>query len=205
MAEQDRERFDRASVRWLARLALDRRLDVEDLRSGLAGVRASAPPPAQGEAVLAELLRRPRAPSAGVEPALTQTPGAAQAVPAALAEARPRPDRVLRAVPPGAMFRRTSGDLPAAGEGAEAASRPARGLRGYRATAGAATLGEAGGAARARRSRRSAPRRGAGPREPAHGRAVRRRDAALVLAGRVGGGLADRRTPGSTRRAPTPR
>ena len=59
MAEQDRPRYDRAAVRWLARLALDRRLDVEDLRSGLAACDLLRRHPAQGEAVLRELLRRP--------------------------------------------------------------------------------------------------------------------------------------------------
>ncbi len=59
MAEQDRARFDRAAVRWLARLALDRRLDVEDLRAGLAACELLRRHPAQGEAALSELLRRP--------------------------------------------------------------------------------------------------------------------------------------------------
>jgi hypothetical protein len=65
MAEQDRGRFDRAAVRWLGRLALDRRLDVEDLRAGLAACELLRRHPAQGEAVLAELLRRPAATARG--------------------------------------------------------------------------------------------------------------------------------------------
>ncbi len=63
MAEQDKARFDRAAVRWLARLALDRRLDVDDLRAGLAACELLRRHPAQGEAVLRELLRRPVAPT----------------------------------------------------------------------------------------------------------------------------------------------
>ena len=62
MAEQgDRVRFDRAAVRWLARLALDRRLDVADLRAGLAACELLREHPAQGEAVLRSLLARPAA------------------------------------------------------------------------------------------------------------------------------------------------
>ena len=63
MAEDDRARFDRAAVRWLARLALDRRLDVDDLRAGLAACDLLRRHPAQGEAVLRELLGRPAAAS----------------------------------------------------------------------------------------------------------------------------------------------
>jgi hypothetical protein len=59
MAEQDGPRYDRACVRWLARLALDRRLDVDDLRAGLAACELLRRHPAQGEAVLRDLLRRP--------------------------------------------------------------------------------------------------------------------------------------------------
>ena len=61
MAEQDKGRFDRAAVRWLARLALDRRLDVDDLRAGLAACELLRRHPAEGEAVLRDLLGRPAA------------------------------------------------------------------------------------------------------------------------------------------------
>ena len=61
IARREPERLERAAVRWLARLALDRRLDVEDLRAGLAACELLRRHPAQGEAVLSELLRRPAA------------------------------------------------------------------------------------------------------------------------------------------------
>jgi hypothetical protein len=59
MAEQDRDRFDRAAVRWLGRLALERRVGIEDLRAGLAACELLRRHPPQGEAVLSELLGRP--------------------------------------------------------------------------------------------------------------------------------------------------
>ena len=59
MAEQDRERYDRAAVRWLGRLALERRLGIEDLRAGLAACELLRRHPREGEAVLRELLGRP--------------------------------------------------------------------------------------------------------------------------------------------------
>ena len=59
MAEQDGARFDRAAVRWLGRLALERRLGIEDLRAGLAACELLEHHPREGEAVLRELLGRP--------------------------------------------------------------------------------------------------------------------------------------------------
>ena len=59
MAAQDRGRFDRAATRWLGRLAIERRLGIEDLRAGLAACELLRYHPREGEAVLRELLGRP--------------------------------------------------------------------------------------------------------------------------------------------------
>ena len=58
MAEQDRPRFDRAAVRWVARLALERRLGIDDLRAALAACELLASHPDEGRVVLERLLRQ---------------------------------------------------------------------------------------------------------------------------------------------------
>ncbi len=58
MAEQDRARFDRAAVRWVARLGLERRLGIDDLRAALAACELLASHPEEGSAVLLRLLQR---------------------------------------------------------------------------------------------------------------------------------------------------
>ena len=58
MAEQDRGRFDRAAVRWVARLGLERRLGIDDLRAALAACELLATHPDEGRVVLEQLLRQ---------------------------------------------------------------------------------------------------------------------------------------------------
>jgi hypothetical protein len=58
MAAQDRPRFDRAAVRWVARLALERRLGIDDLRAALAACELLASHPEEGRAVLVRLMRQ---------------------------------------------------------------------------------------------------------------------------------------------------
>jgi hypothetical protein len=58
MAEQDRARFDRAAVRWVARLGLERRLGIADLRAALAACELLCSHPEEGRAVLARLMRQ---------------------------------------------------------------------------------------------------------------------------------------------------
>ena len=57
MAEQDRARFDRAAVRWVARLGLERRLGIDDLRAALAACELLVTHPDEGRAVLTRLMR----------------------------------------------------------------------------------------------------------------------------------------------------
>jgi hypothetical protein len=58
MAEQDRARFDRAAVRWVARLGLERRLGIADLRAALAACELLCAHPEEGRAVLVRLMRQ---------------------------------------------------------------------------------------------------------------------------------------------------
>jgi hypothetical protein len=58
MAEQDRARFDRAAVRWVARLGLERRLGIDDLRAALAACELLGAHPAEGRLVLERLMRQ---------------------------------------------------------------------------------------------------------------------------------------------------
>ena len=58
MAHQDRARFDRAAVRWVARLGLERRLGIADLRAALAACELLGSDPEAGSAVLTRLMRQ---------------------------------------------------------------------------------------------------------------------------------------------------
>ena len=58
MAEQDRARFDRAAVRWVARLGLERRLGIDDLRAALAACELLPSHPGEGKVVLERLMRK---------------------------------------------------------------------------------------------------------------------------------------------------
>ncbi len=58
MAEQDRARYDRAAVRWVARLGLERRLGIDDLRAALAERALLCSHPEEGRVVLERLLRQ---------------------------------------------------------------------------------------------------------------------------------------------------
>ncbi len=58
MAEQDRARFDRAAVRWVARLGLERRLGIDDLRAALAACELLVTHPGVGRRVLQQLMRK---------------------------------------------------------------------------------------------------------------------------------------------------
>ena len=59
MSERDDDRFERAAVRWLARLALERpALGLEDLRHGLVAFEALPHNPAAARKTLAELCER---------------------------------------------------------------------------------------------------------------------------------------------------
>jgi hypothetical protein len=59
MSERDDERFERAAVRWLARLALERpALSLDDLRHGLVAFQALPYNPAAARQALGELCER---------------------------------------------------------------------------------------------------------------------------------------------------
>ena len=58
MAREDRARFDRAAVRWLARVAAERRLGLADLQTALAACQALPWHPEHAEAVLRGMLAR---------------------------------------------------------------------------------------------------------------------------------------------------
>jgi hypothetical protein len=57
--QQEEERFERAAVRWLARLSLEApTVGIEDLRQGLAAFEALPHDPVRGRRALAELCAR---------------------------------------------------------------------------------------------------------------------------------------------------
>ncbi len=56
MARDDPRGFERAAVRWVARLAVERRLGIDDLRSALAACELLRTHPEQGRSVLGAMV-----------------------------------------------------------------------------------------------------------------------------------------------------